>query len=63
METKQFTQEEINQIKELLHGVNNEVWGGCTYGLISSMGSPHLHDWDENGRVRFLALFNLQRTV
>ena len=52
----------IFEITNFLHALNNIIEGGSKYALMSCMGSPHFHDWDENGRVRFLSIFNILRT-
>lgn len=53
----------VNTIKEFLHGLNNEVKGGATYLFIKCSQEPFLLDWDEKGRARFVANFDLQRTI
>lgn len=53
----------INQIKLLLHGRGNEVINSTRYTSIRCSAEPHFHDWDDSNRCRFVAGFNLQRTI
>ena len=51
----------IDSIKEVLHGINNEVWNSTHYDVIKCTQEPFLLDWDENGRARFVSTFDIQR--
>lgn len=51
----------INDIKVLLHAKNHETWNETNYGIIICSGDPAFFDWDETGRARFIANFNIQR--
>lgn len=51
----------ITAIKEVLHGLKNEVWNEAHYDLIRCVQEPFLLDWDENGRARFVSTFDIQR--
>lgn len=53
--------EEIERIKELLHGRANETWNGTLYSVISCSSGPALLDWDDNDNVRLIINFNVQR--
>ena len=48
-------------IKNALHGLSQETWNGTLYSLIACSSGPALFDWDDNGNVRFIINFNLQR--
>ena len=50
----------INEIKSLLHGFSGEI-NGTLYTVIYCSSGPALLDWDENGNVRFIINFNVQR--
>jgi hypothetical protein len=51
----------INEIYLLLHGRAHETWNNAIYESIRASGSIALLDWDDNGRVRFIINFNIQR--
>lgn len=53
----------IEGIKNSLHGREHETWNGTLYTVIYCSSGPALLDWDENGNVRFIVNFNLQRRV
>jgi len=50
-----------NDIVDSLHGRGQETWNGTLYTVITCSSGPALLDWDENGLVRFIVNFNLQR--
>jgi hypothetical protein len=49
------------QIKDILHGRNNEVWNDTVYHAIICTGGPFLLDFDQNNRARFIVNFRLLR--
>jgi len=51
----------VHNVMDTLHGVHNETWGGSEYELIKASLEPFLLDYDENGRARFVADFNIHR--
>ena len=51
----------IHDIMVSLHGRANETWNGTLYTVIACSSGPALLDWDDNGLVRFITNFNLQR--
>jgi hypothetical protein len=51
----------INDIKDALHGRHQETWNGTLYSVIYCTSDPALLDWDDNGNVRFVCNFNIQR--
>ena len=51
----------IEGIKTALHGRAQETWNSTLYSVIYATHSPALLDWDDNGRVRFIINFNIQR--
>jgi len=51
----------IEAIKTVLHGMNQTTVNGTLYTVIYCSSGPALLDWDDNGRVRFIINFNLQR--
>jgi hypothetical protein len=51
----------IQDIMTSLHGRAHETWGGTLYTVIYCSSGPALLDWDDNGLVRFIINFNLQR--
>lgn len=53
----------IQDIKDLLHGAAQQTWNGTLYSVIYCSSGPALLDWDDNGNVRFIINFNLQRRV
>jgi len=60
--TKQATAWDlIERIKDSLHGRNHQTWNNTLYMLIACSSGPALLDWDDNGNVRFVINFNLQR--
>lgn len=48
-------------IMDYLHGRAHETWNSTYYSVIRAMTDPHLLDWDENDRARFVLTFNIQR--
>jgi len=52
----------LQSIVIALHGVNHTTVNGTLYTLIRCTSGPTLLDWDDNGRARFIANFNIQRT-
>jgi|WetSurSiteA1Bulk_404760.scaffolds.fasta_scaffold146484_1 hypothetical protein len=50
-----------NEIMTALHGRAHETWNGALYQVIYATNGPALLDWDDNGRVRLIINFNLQR--
>lgn len=52
----------INDIKETLHALAHETWGETRYDLIRCAQEPFLLDYDESGRPRFVANFDIQRS-
>jgi len=52
----------INNIKDVLHGVNGKTVNGTIYHLIRCATSSFLLDWDEMGHPRFVCNFDCQRT-
>jgi hypothetical protein len=53
--------EQIEEIKNVLHGRANEQWGDVYYALIRCFNGPYLLDFDKNQRVRFIINFDCQR--
>ena len=53
----------IENIKNLLHGLSHQTINGTLYTVIYCSSGPALLDWDDNGHVRFIVNFNLQRRV
>jgi len=51
----------MQQIYDLLHGKNHEVWNNSEYQIIYVSSGPALLDWDENDRVRFVLNLEIQR--
>jgi hypothetical protein len=51
----------IYDIMTSLHGRAQETWNGTLYTVIYCSSGPALLDWDDNGLVRFIVNFNLQR--
>jgi hypothetical protein len=51
----------IESIKNLLHGRAQETWNGTLYSVIYCASGPALLDWDDNGNVRLIINFNVQR--
>ena len=51
----------IHKIKDSLHGRSHQTWNGTLYTVIYCSSGPALLDWDDNGNVRFIINFNLQR--
>jgi hypothetical protein len=52
---------QIESIKNILHGRANETWGTTFYTLIRCSSGPGLLDFDKNQRVRFVINFDMQR--
>jgi hypothetical protein len=53
--------EQIEKIKNTLHGRAGETWNGSFYSLIRCQNGPFLLDYDKNQRPRFIINFNVQR--
>jgi hypothetical protein len=51
----------INSIKEVLHSLAHETWGGTVYDLIQCAQEPFLLNYDEHGRPLFVCNFDIQR--
>jgi hypothetical protein len=51
----------IQDIMSLLHGKSQQEASGTLYSVIYCSSGPALLDWDDNGNVRFIINFNLQR--
>lgn len=51
----------IEKIKESLHGRAQETWNGTLYSVIRCSSGPALLEWDENGMVKFVVNFNINR--
>lgn len=51
----------ISNIKRILHGKAHETWNGTYYSLIRCSIEPAILDWDNNGRVRLVTTFDIQR--
>jgi len=51
----------IEKIKNALHARAQEICNGTLYSVIYVSSGPALLDWDDNGNVRFIINFNLQR--
>jgi hypothetical protein len=51
----------IHDIMVSLHGRAQETWNGTLYTVIYCSSGPALLDWDDNGLVRFIINFNMQR--
>lgn len=51
----------IQDIMVLLHGVSHTTINSTYYSVIRCSGGPALLDWDDNGLVRFIANFEIQR--
>jgi hypothetical protein len=51
----------INDIKNFLHGKDNEIVNNTDYQVIVCVGEPFLLDRDENNRFRFVVNFDVQR--
>jgi hypothetical protein len=53
----------IEGIKNSLHGRHQQTWNGTLYSVIYCSSGPALLDWDDNGNVRLIINFNIQRRV
>ena len=53
----------IEEIKDSLHGRHGETWNGTLYTYIACSIAPAMLDWDDNGNVRLVINFNIQRRV
>ena len=53
----------ISEIKEILHGIGQEIVGTVLYSAIYCAHGPFLLDWDDSSRARFVITFNLQRRL
>jgi hypothetical protein len=51
----------IEDIKTALHGLAQQTVNGTLYSVIYCSSGPALLDWDDNGNVRFVVNFNIQR--
>jgi len=51
----------IQKIRDSLHGRAQETWNGTLYSVILCSSGPAMLDWTENGLVRFIVNFNIQR--
>lgn len=51
----------IENIKESLHGRAQELWNDTLYSSVACSSGPAMLDWDDNGNVRFIINFNIQR--
>ncbi len=51
----------INNIKVSLHGRGQETVNDTFYSVLVCSNEPFLFDWDDNGRARFVANFDIQR--
>ena len=51
----------INDILLSLHGRAQETINGTLYSAIICTSGPALLEWDDNGRVKFIANFETQR--
>lgn len=50
-----------NDILISLHGRAQETWNGTLYSVISNINGVSMLDWDDNGLVRFIVNFDIQR--
>jgi len=51
----------IEKIKVALHGRAHETWNDTYYSVIHCISGPAMLDWDDNGRIRLIINFNVQR--
>lgn len=51
----------IEKIKDALHGRAQETWNGTLYSVIRCSSGPAFLEWDENGMVKFVVNFNINR--
>ena len=51
----------IEAIRTTLHGRGQETWNGTLYSIVYCANGPAMLDIDEQGRVRFIVNFNIQR--
>jgi len=51
----------IQNIMVALHGLAQQTVNGTLYTVVYCSSGPALLDWDEGGRCRWVANFNLQR--
>lgn len=51
----------IKDIVNILHAMAQQTWNNTLYSVIYCSSGPALLDWDDNGRVRFIANFNIHR--
>lgn len=51
----------IEKIKTSLHGRAQETWNGTLYSVIRCTSGPAFLEWDENGMVKFIVNFNINR--
>ena len=52
----------INQIKDVLHNLSNEVWGGTLYLLIQCNQEPFSLGPDVNGKHQWVVNFEVARS-
>jgi hypothetical protein len=52
-----------NKVMAALHGRANETWNGSLYLIIYATNAPALLDWEDDGRVRLIINFIIQRKV
>jgi hypothetical protein len=52
----------INQIKDALHNITNEIWNGTTYILIQCSQEPFSLGPDVNGKHQWVVNFDIQRS-
>jgi hypothetical protein len=51
----------INQIKDALHNIYQEVWGGTLYILIQCDQEPFCLGFDDSNRAQWVGNFSIQR--
>jgi hypothetical protein len=51
----------INQIKDVLHNIYRETWGGTLYLLIQCAQEPFSLGYDDSNRSQWVANFDIQR--
>ena len=52
----------INQIKDVLHNITNEIWNGATYILIQCSQEPFSLGPDVNGKHQWVCNFDIARS-
>ncbi len=53
--------EELNNIRDFLHGKSHETHNDTKYLLINAIDEPFFLDRDDNGRARWVVNFSVQR--